>query len=163
MVDDDRFFVPSYLKGSTYVQKLEEAYNTKLEAQKEVKRTKGNGQDLSSSGMSTTGLPPGGHRGMLHTVLERTPFDGDESLAPLPSHWNTSDMWTSLEVMPNMLGVKYSGPKNHHERDHEASAIRADHYMPPQCGIYYYEVHIISGKKDEYVFKGSHVVGRETC
>lgn len=147
--DDDRFFVPSYLKGSTYVQKLEEAYNKKLEAQKEVKRSKGNGQDISASGLSTTPLPAGAHRGMLHTVLERAPFDDGDSLAPLPRHWNTADMWTSIEVMPNMLGLKFSGPKNHHERDHEASAIRADHFMPPQCGIYYYEVHIISGKQDD--------------
>jgi hypothetical protein len=151
VVDDDRFFVPSYLKGSTYVQKLEEAYNKKLEAQKEVKRAKGNGQDISPSGLNTTPLPAGSHRGMLHTVLERTPFDDGDNLAPLPTHWNTADMWTSIEVMPNMLGLKFSGPKSHHERDHEASAIRADHFMPPQCGIYYYEVHIISGKQDEYV------------
>jgi hypothetical protein len=151
--DDDRFFVPSYLKGSTYVQRLEEAYNKKLEAQKEVKRSKGNGQDISTAGLSPTPLPAGAHRGMLHTVLERAPFDDGDSLAPLPRHWNTADMWTSIEVMPNMLGLKFSGPKNHHERerDHEASAIRADHFMPPQCGIYYYEVHIISGKQDEYV------------
>lgn len=148
---DDRFFVPSYLKGSTYVQKLEEAYNTKLEAQKEGKRTKGDGQDLSSPGLSTTPLPPGAHRGILHSVLERTPYDGDDSLAPLPIHWNPGDMWTSIEVMPNLLGLKYAGPKSHHERDHEASAIRADNFMPPQCGIYYYEVTILSGKRDEYV------------
>ncbi|KAL7959858.1 hypothetical protein V8C34DRAFT_97504 [Trichoderma compactum] len=146
---DDRFFVPSYLKGSTYVQKLEEAYNTKLEAQKEGKRTKGNGQDLSSPGLSTTPLPPGAHRGILHSVLERTPYDGDDSLAPLPIHWNPGDMWTSIEVMPNLLGLKYAGPKSHHERDHEASAIRADNFMPPQCGIYYYEVTILSGKRDD--------------
>ncbi|KAM0455418.1 hypothetical protein ACHAO4_004306 [Trichoderma viride] len=162
--DDDRFFVPSYLKGSTYVQKLEEAYNKKLEAQKEVKRSKGNGQDISASGLSTTPLPAGAHRGMLHTVLERAPFDDSDSLAPLPRHWNTADMWTSIEVMPNMLGLKFSGPKNHHERDHEASAIRADHFMPPQCGIYYYEVHIISGKQDEYVavLSGAAIICRGT-
>ncbi|KAL6837819.1 hypothetical protein V8C40DRAFT_230921 [Trichoderma camerunense] len=146
---DDRFFVPSYLKGSTYVQKLEEAYNTKLEAQKEGKRPKGNGQDLSTPGLSTTPLPPGSHRGILHSVLERTPYDGDDSLAPLPIHWNPGDMWQSIEVTPNLLGLKYAGPKSHHERDHEASAIRADNFMPPQCGIYYYEVQIISGKRDD--------------
>ncbi|RFU71756.1 hypothetical protein TARUN_10506 [Trichoderma arundinaceum] len=151
--EDERFFVPSYLKGSTYVQRLEEAYNFKLEAQKEVKRAKGNEQDLSSS---TATLPPGAHRGILHTVLERTPFEDDENLAPLPTHWNTGDMWSSIEVMQNNLGLKYAGPKSHHERDHEASAIRADHFMPPQCGIYYYEVHIISGKRDEYVVDSDH-------
>ncbi|KAL7949598.1 hypothetical protein V8C42DRAFT_311370 [Trichoderma barbatum] len=148
-MEDERFFVPSYLKGSTYVQKLEEAYNTKLEAQKESKRAKGNGQDLSTSGLNAAQLPPGSHRGILHTVLERTPFDGDDNLAPLPIHWSTGDMWTSIEVTPNLLGLKYAGPKSHHERDHEASAIRADNFMPPQCGIYYYEVKIISGKRDD--------------
>lgn len=156
--DDDRFFVPSYLRGSTYVQKLEEAYNKKLEAQKEVKRSKGNGQDINTTGLSTTPLPAGAHRGMLHTVLERAPFEDGDSLAPLPRHWNTADMWTSIEVMPNMLGLKFLGPKNHHDREHEASAIRADHFMPPQCGIYYYEVHIISGKQDEYVIASSSAV-----
>jgi hypothetical protein len=149
--DVEPFFVPSYLRGSAYLQKLEEAHNAKLEAQKEGKRSKEDGQDMGSSPLDVSPLPPGGHRGILHTVLERTPFDGEDNLAPLPTRLNTGDMWTSLEVTPDMLGVKYAGPKGHHDRDHEASAIRANHYIPPQCGIYYFEVHIMSGRRDEYV------------
>ncbi|PTB68692.1 SPRY-domain-containing protein [Trichoderma citrinoviride] len=149
VADVEPFFVPSYLRGSAYLQKLEEAHNAKLEAQKEGKRSKEDGQDLGSSGLDVSPLPPGGHRGILHTVLERTPFDGEDNLAPLPTRLNAGDMWTSLEVTPDMLGVKYAGPKGHHDRDHEASAIRANHYIPPQCGIYYFEVQIISGRRDD--------------
>lgn len=149
---EDRFFVPSYLQGSTYVQKLEEEHKARVQAHKESKRAKGNGHDIKNPTLSQAPLPPGSHRGMSHTVLERPPPAEEHSnLASLPARWNKDDIWTALEIRQDGLTVKYSGPKNPHERDHEASAVRAEHYMPPQCGIYYYEVHILSGKRDEYV------------
>jgi hypothetical protein len=149
---DDRFFVPSYLEGSTYVHKLEEAHRSKVQAQKEAKRTPVDGSSTSVAGFTQSSLPPGSHRGMSHTVIERPPpFEDDDALAPLPTKWNKDDMWPGIELQQDELGIKFVGSKNHHDREHEAYAIRADHYMPPQCGIYYYEVQIISGKRDEYV------------
>jgi Ran-binding protein 9/10 len=69
----------------------------------------------------------------------------------LPSRWNKEDKWGGLEVLGDSLEVKYTALRGQSERDHEACSVRADHYMPPQCGIYYFEVTILSGKRDEYV------------
>lgn len=149
---DGRFFVPSYLAGSTYIRKLTEAHKSKLQAQRESKRN-GNSDFASNlTGFTSPALPPGAHRGMTHTIIERPPPSPEEdALAPLPSSWNKDDQWGGIEIQPDGRTVKYVGPRSHHERDQEACAVRADHYMPPQCGIYYYEVEILSSKKDEYV------------
>lgn len=150
--ESDGFFVPSYLAGSTYVQKLEEAHRFKVQAQRESKRSATNGASQNTQGFAQQTIPTGSHRGMSHNVIERPPpFDDEDVMAPLPSRWNKDDMWGGIEVQSDALTVKYTGPRNPHERDHEASAVRADHYMPAQCGIYYYEVQILYGKRDEYV------------
>ncbi|KAH8699560.1 concanavalin A-like lectin/glucanase domain-containing protein [Ilyonectria robusta] len=149
--DEEIFFIPSYLAGSTYVQKLEEAHRSKLQA-RESTRTSASGlsPSLTTFNPNQHPLPPGSHRGMSHTVIERPPvFEEDESLAPLPSKWNKDDQWGGIEIQPDGLSIKYVGPKNQHDRDHEACAVRADHYMPLQCGVYYYEVQILSAKRDD--------------
>ncbi|RSM17405.1 hypothetical protein CDV31_003821 [Fusarium ambrosium] len=148
--DEDSFFVPSYLEGSTYVQKLREAHRSKLQA-RDSNRTSSNGfsQNLTTFNIQHT-LPPGSHRGMAHTVIERPPvFDEDDSLAPLPTRWNKDDQWGGIEIQPDGLSIKYVGPKNQHDRDHEACAARADHYMPAQCGVYYFEVQILAAIRDD--------------
>ncbi|KAM0552484.1 hypothetical protein ACHAPJ_007812 [Fusarium lateritium] len=143
------FFVPTYLENSTYVQKLEEAHRARVQA-RESTRTSANGFSQNSNTLSQHPLPPGSHRGMSHTVIERPPiFEEDDDLAPLPTRWNKDDQWGGIEIQPDGLSIKYTGPKNQHDRDHEACAVRADHYMPAQCGIYYYEVQIISAKRDD--------------
>lgn len=140
--DPNRFFVPSYLEGSTYVQKLEAEHKAKGDQEL--------GWHLLDSRDGS--LPPGSHRGISHSLVERSkPYGEEDELHPLPSAWSKEDFWGSLEILPGGLGIKYNGPKGFHEREHEASAVRANHFMPPQCGIYYYEVQIISGKRDEYV------------
>ena len=155
---EDNFFVPSYLQGSAYVQKLESAHKLKALLQREAKiRANENGGSTgkgagAAGGLAKGLLPPGSHRGMSHSVIERGAEDGDEQqqiLPPLPTCWNKEDIWDGLEVQENGLTLKFTGPKNLAERNHEAAAVRADHFMPPQCGIYYYEVHILHGKKDE--------------
>jgi hypothetical protein len=150
-LEEDRFFVPSYLAGSTYVHQLEEAHLSKVQARRDAQRISSNGAS-SKLGQATAPLPQGSHLGMAHTVIERPPpFTEDTGLASLPSCWNKDDMWGGIEVQPDGLSIKYVAQKSSHERDHEASAVRADHYMPPQCGLYYFEVQIISAKRNEYV------------
>ncbi|PHH87303.1 hypothetical protein CDD83_9045 [Cordyceps sp. RAO-2017] len=146
---EGQFFVPSYLRGSTYMQTLEEAHKARLQAQKESKRPVGNGDAGNASAFAHAPLPPGGHRGLAHNVVERTPAAEDEqAVTPLPTRWNKDDIWTGIDILPD-LSVKYVGPKNHHEREHEASAVRADYHMPPPCGLYYFEVQILHGKRDD--------------
>ncbi|KFA75635.1 hypothetical protein S40288_05948 [Stachybotrys chartarum IBT 40288] len=147
----DNFFIPSYLQASDYVRKLQEAHKAKLQSLKDSKPSSGVDSSNRFSALPPSSLPLGSHRGMSHTIIERQPFsiddDDDDSLAPLPSRWNKEDMGQGIELQPDDLGVKFVGLKSPIE--HEASVVRADHYMPPQCGVYYFEVSIVAGKRED--------------
>jgi Ran-binding protein 9/10 len=148
----DTFFVPSYLRGSKYVQKLEECHKAKLLAYKDGPSSQSSQPGSLSTSASSTHLHakvPPSHRGMTYDLIEKAPPLEDETLSPLPSKWNNQDKFGGLEVMSDGQEVKFTGPKPDRDRDHEACAIRADHSMPPQCGIYYFEVTIISRKREE--------------
>lgn len=150
----DSFFVPSYLKGSAYVQKLEEAHKAKLAAHRDGPSTHSSQPGSLSTSTSSVNLQAKiapSHRGMTYDLIEKAPPLDDESLSPLPSKWNTHDKHAGLEVLSDGLEVKFTSAKSATDRDHEACAIRADHPMPSQCGIYYFEVTIVSRKREEYV------------
>lgn len=144
--DEDKFFAPSYLEGSTYIRKLEWAHRSKAIV-----------QEATANGtlrrLATFPQPPlsGSHRGLSHTVTERQPIDDNEALPPLPTKWNDEDKLGGIEVQDNGLVVKYTGSKNQseREREHEACAVRADHFMPALGGLYYFEVEILSAKREE--------------
>ena len=70
----------------------------------------------------------------------------DDSLCSLPSRWSDVDKNVGIEIQGDGLEVRFLGPGKPHE--HEAAAVRADHAMSPQCGLYYYEVTIVSKGKD---------------
>ncbi|TQN75296.1 Ran-binding protein 10 [Colletotrichum shisoi] len=146
------FFVPSYLAGSTYVQRLEETHLAKMRAQKESQATQaqsGGSLPTSASSVSLHGKPSA-HRGVNYDVIEKPPaFEEDEAFAPLPTRWNSLDKYGALDILSDGLEVRYIGPRGQTERDHEAFCIRADNPMPPQCGIYYFEVNVLSGKRDD--------------
>ncbi|KAH7356846.1 CTLH/CRA C-terminal to lish motif domain-containing protein [Rhexocercosporidium sp. MPI-PUGE-AT-0058] len=148
----DQFFTPSYLKGSKYVQRLEDAHRAKVAAHKDGHSTHSSQPgSLSTSASSInlhTKIAPS-HRGMTYDLIEKAPPIEDEMLAPLPSRWNSQDKYGGLEVLSDGQEIKFTGPKSDRDRDLEACAIRADHPMPPQCGIYYFEVTIISRKREE--------------
>lgn len=144
---EERFFIPSYLQSSTYMQKLQEAHRSRALSKREQKR---NGVMSASNGFSSSVLPSGSHRGLSHSVIERsTPSEDRDPLSPLPTRWNKADMSGGLELHTDGLGAKYVENKNHIDREHEASGIRADHHMPLQCGIYYFEVQILAGRREE--------------
>jgi Ran-binding protein 9/10 len=158
-----RLLMPSYLKGSLYAQRLEEAWRTKMLAQKE----NASAQNPASSGTQSGGnlgvQVANGHsklggaasyRGMTFEVIEKVPhhlYSEDEAtITPLPSRWNKEDKYGGLEVLGvDGFEVKYTGHRQPGEREHEACAIRADTYMPPQCGIYYFEVTVLNRKRDD--------------
>ncbi|KAK1654412.1 SPRY domain-containing protein [Colletotrichum phormii] len=146
------FFVPSYLTGSTYVQRLEEAHFAKVQAQKESQTAQAQpGGNLTTSASSVSlHSKPTSHRGVNYDVIEKaTAFEDDEAFTPLPTRWNRDDKYGALDILSDGLEVRYIGPRGQTERDHEAFSIRADNPMPPQCGIYYFEVQVLSGKRDD--------------
>ncbi|KAI5927049.1 SPRY domain-containing protein [Camillea tinctor] len=144
------FFTPSYLQGSTYIQKLEEAYRTK-ESQKEGQQLPGVGLPSIGAHASLGSKAPASHLGMTYDLIERTPtFEDDGSIPPLPTRWNKDDKYGALEVSVDGLEVKYQGSRqNPREQEHEVCGIRADHPMPSQAGVYYFEVTLLSRRRDE--------------
>ncbi|CAE6463310.1 unnamed protein product [Rhizoctonia solani] len=59
----------------------------------------------------------------------------------VPTRWNITDKHQALVLSPDGREVRYPSPT--HSTDKEAAAIRANHPMPPACGVYYFEVQII--------------------
>ncbi|APA16084.1 hypothetical protein sscle_16g108540 [Sclerotinia sclerotiorum 1980 UF-70] len=148
----DHFFVPSYLKRSKYVQKLEEAHRAKVLAHRDgssAPPSQPNSLSTSASSGNVHAKMVPSHRGRPYDLIEKSPLVEDETLSPLPSKWSTSDKFGALDVLSDGLEVKLTGPKSMNDRDNEASAIRTDHPMPPQCGIYYFEVTILSRKRED--------------
>ncbi|KAJ4396239.1 hypothetical protein N0V93_000458 [Gnomoniopsis smithogilvyi] len=147
---DHSFPRPSYLEGSHYLTRLEAQTRETALSQREVTSVPAaNGNGFGpQSGKSPA--PPSFHLGIAREVVERIPAHEQEEDAvdPLPSRWATGreDKALSLEVLGHGLEVKYTGPRNPNERDYDACAIRADYSMPLQCGLYYYEVTILSKK-----------------
>lgn len=143
---------PTYLRGSRYMEKLEAAHKAKPASQRDAHSNHSSGQgslSTSSSSVSLHKLAPS-YRGMTHEIIEHQPPVDEDGPAPLPSKWAEVDKYGGLEISPNGFDIKYVGPSKLHE--HEGAAARADHPMPPQCGIYFYEVTVVSNGKDEYVF-----------
>lgn len=148
----EQFFTPSYLKGSKYVQRLQEAHKAKLAAQKDAPSAPSSQPGSLSTSASSVNLHAKmapSHRGMTYDLIEKAPPSEDDVLSPLPTRWNSQDKYGGLEVLADGQEVKFTGPKSASDRDHEACAIRADHPMPAQCGIYYFEVMILSRKREE--------------
>ncbi|KAH8881612.1 ran-binding protein [Thozetella sp. PMI_491] len=148
------FILPSYLRGSVYLNKLQEQHRAKILAHRES-QTQGAPQSGSlqsnGNGLSLHGKLPPAHRGGSFELIGKTfPLEGDEDFpSPLPSKWNKDDKSANLEVLGEGFEVKHTGSRGSGDRDHEACAIRADHYMPSQCGVYYFEVIILNRKRDE--------------
>lgn len=152
--DTGSFFKPSYLLRSRYISRLDAAHRAKLVAQQ---------RDASLSASASASNPPlsaspsythlpriaPSHRGMTYDLIEKEPPATSDHINPLPTQWSTSDKYDGLELSPDGLDVRYTGPV--HKHDHEAAALRADNPMPPQCGIYYFEIKIESKPKEGYV------------
>ncbi|THC98715.1 hypothetical protein EYZ11_001778 [Aspergillus tanneri] len=141
------FFTPSYLRNSRYISRLDAARRSKLTSQRDAVCSSSTPNPLSTSS-SQASLPriAPSHRGMTYDIIEREPPSDDDHLMPLPTRWNDTDKYAGLELTNGGLEVRYTGPVNKH--DHEAAAVRADNPMPPQCGIYYFEITIHSKPKE---------------
>lgn len=155
------FFIPTYLRGSRYAERLEEAHKASLRAHHENRspHTSNPGSlSTSSSSINLHKMVPS-HRGMTHDIIERAPppIFNEESLAPLPSRWSETDKSNGLDVIGHGHDLKYAGFSKMAD---EAAAIRSDHPIPRQCGIYYYEVQVMSKGKEGLIgigFSGSKV------
>ena len=153
-VDGGRFFRPTYLRGSKYMEELEAAHNARVEAQKEEPPPPQPSHGTLSKSSSRTSLPKmqASHRGMAYEIIEREPAPIHEGPNPLPSKWAEVDKHKSIEIAGDGQQVVYVA--NTKLADHEAASARADHPMPTAAGIYYYEVHIEHKGKDGMIGVG---------
>lgn len=141
------FFIPSYLRGSRHAERLEEVHKAKIATQREFRSNhSSNAGSLSTSSSSVNlhKMVPS-HRGMTHDIIERAPVFVEEAVAPWPIRWSEVDKFAQLDIQPDGLEVRFSGSSKTHD---EAASIRTDHPMPRQCGIYYFEVTVVSKGKE---------------
>lgn len=143
------FFVPSYLCGSRYAEKLEEDHKTRIAALYREQRStnSSNAASLSTSSSSVNlHKPVHSYRGLAHEIIERAPPYTEEPVALWPTRWDERDKHPQMEIEEDGRLAKFAGAgKSGHD---EAAAIRTDRPMPRQCGLYYYEVTVVSKGKD---------------
>lgn len=72
----------------------------------------------------------------------------DESDTPLPRKWSAKDKYTHLTLQLDGLKVHYQGQGKNHK---DAGSVRAVYPIPVSCGIYYFEVKVISKGRDGYL------------
>lgn len=75
----------------------------------------------------------------------------DSEKYQLPSSMNSEDRSNRIEVDSEGSTVKYVGPGR---SDSDAAAIRSNLPVPPQVGIYYFEVKVTNRGKDGYIAAG---------
>ncbi|XP_005995266.1 ran-binding protein 9 [Latimeria chalumnae] len=72
----------------------------------------------------------------------------DEHETPLPRSWSPKDKFSYIGLSQNNLRVHYKG---HGKTPKDAASVRATHPIPAACGIYYFEVKIVSKGRDGYM------------
>lgn len=143
------FFMPSYLQGSVYARKVENQYKTRLEAKdSHIRASISNGM----AGLAHNGRTGISHRGAVDCTAEQSAgltIQSGITVGNLPSKWNQLEKAPALQILTDGSEVKYAIPKSSTDCDLEAAAVRADNPIPPQCGIYYFEITILSKKREE--------------
>src|SRR5947207_11730823 len=100
------FFIPSYLRDSRHVAKLEAAHKAKAAAHREhTSPHSSNPASLStsSSNVNLHRMAPS-QRGITYEI-EHAPQTEDESLMPLPSKWSDDEKNAGLDVLGEGLEI----------------------------------------------------------
>jgi hypothetical protein len=81
-------------------------------------------------------------------IISRLYPNVNQAETPLPRTWSGKDKCQSLNLTNGNLRVTYKGPGKTHK---DAASVRTDYCIPASCGIYYFEVKIISKGRDGYM------------
>ncbi|KAK9377180.1 concanavalin A-like lectin/glucanase domain-containing protein [Lipomyces chichibuensis] len=168
----NEFFVPKYLGSTCYADCVANSVAVAQLASQRAAQTRGSPGSSTTSSRSAFGLLDGETTPRLynysdsskHSYLVRgssgfQAFDLQESIPAnpgdvpphLPSCWSSEGVSQSMEIFGDMLEVKFAGPPAK-GNEQEAAAVRANHPIPPQCGLFYFEVEVLSRGKDGYAF-----------
>lgn len=138
------FTIPQYLQNTRYAKKLQAVYNARVRVLREASNTDNSNLPGSIWQRQSNARIAPSHRGMTYDIIESNPPVEDDVL-PFPTHLSSSDKYQGLDLYNDGLDVKYNGVTG---KELEAASIRSDHPMPPQCGIFYYEITITQKHKD---------------
>lgn len=72
----------------------------------------------------------------------------DERETPLPRQWSSKDRHSYIGLSQNNLRVHYKGSGKNNK---DTASVRANYSVPTSCGVYYYEVKIVSKGRDGYI------------
>ncbi|XP_066145816.1 ran-binding protein 9 isoform X1 [Euwallacea fornicatus] len=72
----------------------------------------------------------------------------NEDKTPLPRAWSPKEKYSYIGLSQSNLRVHYKGHGNSHR---DAASIQATHPIPATCGLYYFEVKIVSKGRDGYM------------
>ncbi|KAK9497236.1 hypothetical protein O3M35_004593 [Rhynocoris fuscipes] len=72
----------------------------------------------------------------------------NEDETPLPRSWSPKDKFNYIGLSNGNLRVHYKGHGKTHK---DAASVRATHPIPASCGLYYFEVKIVSKGRDGYM------------
>ena len=75
----------------------------------------------------------------------------DASLYPLPTAMSAEDRSNRIDLADDCRTVKYTGPGRN---DSDAAAVRANTPLPPQIGIYFFEVSVVNKGREGYISVG---------
>ncbi|XP_064808007.1 ran-binding protein 10 isoform X5 [Oncorhynchus masou masou] len=104
----------------------------------------------------------------LNERLKRLYPAVNEEETPLPRSWSPKDKYSYIGLSQNNLRVHYKvccphllqdvhhrsctqESKGHGKNHKDAASVRATHPIPAACGIYYFEVKIVSKGRDGYM------------
>ncbi|GAB6021669.1 Ran-binding protein 9 [Chamberlinius hualienensis] len=72
----------------------------------------------------------------------------NEEESPLPRSWSPKDKYNFIGLSQGNLRVHYKGSGKNHK---DAASVRATYPIPAACGLYYFEVKIVSKGRDGYM------------
>ncbi|KAF3921520.1 hypothetical protein AA313_de0200833 [Arthrobotrys entomopaga] len=139
--------VPSYLEDSLYCEKLTAARHSLSIPTTLPSRT----PSYTSISLQAQQTRNGGG-GLKIDVKDTTSTPDDDLPPPLPTRWNENDKSTGCEISQDGQDVKFLGPTKVNEYD--SAAVRADHYMPRSCGVYYFEVTVLNKSREGLIGVG---------
>uniref|UniRef100_A0AC34F8D6 B30.2/SPRY domain-containing protein n=1 Tax=Panagrolaimus sp. ES5 TaxID=591445 RepID=A0AC34F8D6_9BILA len=83
------------------------------------------------------------HRDINRRISQLYPGVNAE-VTPLPTHWSSVDRRDTIYVSPDKTLLKYKGLGVNHQ---DAASVRANYPIPHGCGVYYFEVTIVTPEK----------------
>jgi hypothetical protein len=99
----------------------------------------------SSPSDSSSGCTSSSGAVFVGDIISRLYPNVNQKETPLPRQWSSQHKFQTLSLSNSNLRVTYKGPGKTHK---DAASVRTDHFIPSTCGIYYFEVKIISKGRD---------------